>query len=83
MEPIEKAPSVSDYTPFDEHHEQTPGTFFGGKAVLHLRVPHVDLRIPSEQFGTQADLRRLAGDSSKSEDGIVRFCGPDVWVTSK
>lgn len=84
MEVVEAPVSREDFKPLSEHEEQTPGTFFGGKPVLHLVAEASTIKIPAEQFDTQDVLKQLSGGSAPSpvEDN-VHLSGVDVWVSSR
>lgn len=85
LETLDTLPVLEDFTPISEYNSQTPGTFFGGKAVLHLHAPNSTIKIPSDQFTAQSDFRRLSDNSGSAEssDGNVHLAGIDVWVTSR
>lgn len=85
LETLDAAPAVDDFTPLSEYSSQTPGTFFGGKPVLHLHAPDSTIKIANDQFDAQSDFQRLSGGSAPaaSSDGHVHLSGVDVWVTSR
>lgn len=83
LETLETAPQVADFTPLSEYTSQTPGSFFGGKAVLHLYAPASILKIPSEQFSAQHDFQRLSSTAPSAVEGQMHLSGIDVWVTSR
>lgn len=96
FEALTAAPSASDFTPLQEHQEQTPGTFFGTKPVLHLHSADAQLLVSKadlEGHSTFPDLRApsaastngtsaVNGTSADSEDTQLAIPGLDVWVTS-
>ncbi|KXS99048.1 hypothetical protein AC578_6940 [Pseudocercospora eumusae] len=84
MEHISEAPKLQDFTALSEHQEQTPGSFFGGKPVLHLHAPAATVKVPVQQYEAQADLRQLVGSTAPvPSDGNLNIEGVDVWVTSR
>lgn len=77
------SPQVGDFTLLSEHQEQTPGTFFGGKPVLHLHSPGAQIRILPEDLEAQPALASLKdGNPSPDSDGQLLLEHVDVWVTS-
>lgn len=85
LDTLNSAPVLEDFTPLNEYNSQTPGTFFGGKAVLHFHAPNSTLKIPIDQFAATSDFQRLSGgiDQPPSSDGHIHLAGVDVWVTSR
>lgn len=85
LETFDAAPLLDDFTPLSEYSSQTPGSFFGGKAVLHLHAPNSTIKISNDQFSAQSDFQRLFGGSAPaaSSDGDLHLSDVDVWVTSR
>lgn len=97
FEALTAAPSASDFTPLQEHQEQTPGTFFGTKPVLHLHSADAQLLVSKadlEAHSAFPDLRApsaastngtsaVNGTSADSEDTQLAIPALDVWVTSQ
>lgn len=84
-EVINRAPQLDDFTPLSDHQEQTPGTFFGGKPVLHLHGADAQLRITNAELTTQPDFAALwDGTSHASESNeTANLADIDVWVDSR
>ena len=86
LETTQDLPSLENFTLLSEHEQQTPGTFFGGKPVLHLRCPLASLKISKEDLQLQPALARLQYDELRSEDVTgeeqVIIDDIDVWVSS-
>ena len=83
LESIHSSSQVADFTLLSQHQEQTPGTFFGGKPVLHLHSPGARVKISPEDLETQPALASLKdGDPSPDGEGQVLLENVDVWVTS-
>ena len=83
---ITTAPTAEDFTPLSEHNEQTPGTFFGGKAVLHLQAPASKLQISKDDLEANEAVKALVAttdDAAVGADGFVAIQDIDVWVTSR
>ncbi|KAI5364884.1 Putative PH-like domain superfamily, protein ICln/Lot5/Saf5 [Septoria linicola] len=78
-------PSVDKFTPLREHHEQTPGTFFNAKPVLHIHAPQTYINLPLAAQQKHASLRALTHPvhDTTPQDGNIRIDNIDVWVTSK
>ena len=84
LETIQTSPAVADFTLLYEHQEQTPGTFFGGKPVLHLFSPAVKVRISREDLDTQPALLSLSdADDTLVNEEQVEIEDVDVWITSR
>ncbi|KAK5737631.1 hypothetical protein LTR17_006493 [Elasticomyces elasticus] len=82
FEVIHTAPQASDFTPLSAHQAQTPGTFFGGKAVLHYHCANTKVQIRQEELAAHADFAAL-GDAQTNQGGEGEIEGVDVWVTSR
>lgn len=85
LERIETPPAIEAFTLLSEHQEQTPGTFFGGKPVLHLHSPGAKVRISKEDLESQPGTLLALQDSprlSATLEGEVVIEDIDVWVTS-
>ena len=84
LESIGVSPNVGDFTLLSEHQEQTPGTFFGGKPVLHLHCPGAKVKISSHELESQPALLSLNdGEFDPNGDNQVEINNIDVWITSK
>jgi nucleotide-sensitive chloride channel 1A len=85
LELLDATPVLDDFTPLSEYSSQTPGSFFGGKAVLHLHAPNSTIKIPIDQFNAQPDFQRLYGGTAPAagSDNHAHLSGVDVWVTSR
>lgn len=77
------APSIEEYTPLSEHQQQTPGSFWGGKLVLHLRSTGADLKVSNEDLLSQPALAGLRPSSSNGSESEEILGGIDVWVLSR
>ena len=44
---LDAAPKAEDFTPLEEHQQQTPATFFGSKPVLYARYAGLTLTAPA------------------------------------
>ena len=83
---ITTAPTADDFTPLSEHHEQTPGSFFAGKPVLHLQAPASKLQISKEELEANEAVKALVAttdDTAVNSEGFVEIRDIDVWVTSR
>jgi chloride channel, nucleotide-sensitive, 1A len=86
-EKITSSPKVEDFTALDEHQEQTPGSFFGGKPVLHLQCAGT-LRISKTELEGHEDfgLGIKAGDQGYGVEDVdvdVEVDKVDIWVSSR
>ncbi|KAI5211625.1 hypothetical protein AUEXF2481DRAFT_29764 [Aureobasidium subglaciale EXF-2481] len=56
---IEISPRESDYTSLQAHQEETPGSFYDGKAVLHHRVQNASLKVSERELASNSTLQAL------------------------
>ena len=94
LEAVSELPTVDSFTPLSEHQSQTPGTFFGGKPVLHCHSPTTNLVVSLAQYEQTSALHELSTapqnqggsntrpNEASTEDDVV-ISGIDVWVTSR
>lgn len=83
---IVTAPTTDDFTPLSEHNEQTPGSFFAGKPVLHLQAPAARLQITKDDLESQEAIKALVAttdDVAADDQGLIEVQDIDVWVTSR
>jgi nucleotide-sensitive chloride channel 1A len=91
MELTSEVPTVESFIPLSEHQSQTPGTFFGGRPVLHYHSLGAKLLISQSQYAQFAALHELRDtegqngsigpNGTSAED--VTITGVDAWVTSQ
>lgn len=79
---LTRAPAFDDYEDLSEHLQRTPGSFFGGRPVLHLQCPRATVLISSSDLQSQPDFAALAGQTA-SDGTDVSIQDIDVWVTSQ
>ena len=79
---ISSAPTEGDFTPLNEHQEQTPQTFFAAQPVLHLQSSSAKLHIRRDELGGKEMFQALVGNGSAGEGEDVE-AEVDVWVTSR
>lgn len=87
LDVLQDLPALEDFTLLSQHQQQTPGSFFGGKPVLHLRCPLASIKISREDLELQpafASLRyeEASGEDSAGEEQVV-IEDIDVWVSSR
>ncbi|KAH9831102.1 hypothetical protein Tdes44962_MAKER02180 [Teratosphaeria destructans] len=80
---ISDSPKAQDFIPLSEHQEQTPGTFFGGKAVLHLQHSG-SLKISTSELASHSDfsLGIQSGDEGYGEEEVT-IDEVEIWVSSR
>lgn len=79
---LTSAPKVEDFTPLQEHQEQTPSTFFGAKPVLYAR--HSGLTLSASASKLQEDPAFQQFNSIRdgdSEDALIQDV--EIWVNSE
>ncbi|KAH6638942.1 regulator of volume decrease after cellular swelling-domain-containing protein [Boeremia exigua] len=77
---LETAPQASDFTPLQEHQEQTPATFFGAKPVTYASYSGVTLSAPSSQLQQDPVFAKFSTTTDGDETLIKDV---DIWVTSE
>jgi nucleotide-sensitive chloride channel 1A len=79
---LDSAPSAADFTPLQEHQEQTPATFFGAKPVLYAHYAGLTLSAPADQLQQDAAIAKFnAQRDGDNDDALVKDV--DIWVTSE
>ena len=77
---VDTAPRASDFTPLQEHQEQTPTTFFGAKPVTYAYYSSVTLSAPLSQLQEDAVFAKFS-TTTDGDDTLIRDV--DIWVTSE
>lgn len=77
---LNAAPQASDFTPLQEHQEQTPSTFFGAKPVVYANYSGVTLSAPASQLQDDPVFARFS-TTTEGDDTLVKDV--DIWVTSE
>jgi nucleotide-sensitive chloride channel 1A len=75
-------PRAEDFTPLQEHQEQTPTTFFGAKPVLYAHQSGLTLTTRVGQLQEDATFAKFSAHrNAEGQDDLV----PDVeiWVNSE
>jgi nucleotide-sensitive chloride channel 1A len=75
-------PGAEDFTPLQEHQEQTPATFFGAKPVLYARQAGLTLSASASQLREDAVFAKFSSErSGEGEDALVG--NVEIWVNSE
>ncbi|KAH7413629.1 regulator of volume decrease after cellular swelling-domain-containing protein [Phaeosphaeria sp. MPI-PUGE-AT-0046c] len=77
---LDSAPKTEDYTPLQEHQEQTPTTFFGSKPVVYARYAGLTLSAPASQLQQDAAFYRF-NTETEGEDALIKDV--EIWVNSE
>lgn len=77
---VATAPLASDFTPLQEHQEQTPTTFFGAKPVTYANYSGVTLSAPASQLQEDPVFAKFS-TTTDGDDTLIKDV--DVWVTSE
>ena len=77
---LDAAPKSEDFTPLQEHQEQTPTTFFGAKPVTYANYAGVTLSVPASQLQEDAVFAKFS-TTTDGDDTLIRDV--DIWVTSE
>lgn len=77
---LDTAPKTEDFTPLQEHQEQTPTTFFGANSILHAHYSGLTLSCSEAQLQQDAVFAKFSAEQD-GEDSLVKNI--DIWVTSE
>ena len=78
------APPVADeFTPLQEHQEQTPSTFFGAKPVLYSHYAGLTLSASKEKLQSHSAFAQFNTESEGTDEGDVLIKDVEVWVNSR
>lgn len=91
LEVTHDAPAVNQYTSIEEHQAQTPGTFFGGKPVLHYHSLGALLSIERDALENNPAFSGLRSATVHTEGHVngnsateqIHIRNIDIWVTSE
>ena len=77
---LNTAPKTEDFTPLQEHQQQTPTTFFGAKPVLYAHYSGLTLSAPASQLQQHVAFSKFSSESD-GEDALVKDVA--LWVSSE
>ncbi|KAF3053985.1 hypothetical protein E8E11_003548 [Didymella keratinophila] len=77
---LDSAPQATDFTPLQEHQEQTPTTFFGAKPVTYANYSGVTLSAPASQLQDDPVFAKFS-TTTDGDDTLIKDV--DIWVTSE
>jgi nucleotide-sensitive chloride channel 1A len=77
---LDTSPKIEDFTPLQEHQEQTPVTFFGSKPVLYARYPGLTLSASASQLQQDAAFFRFNIDG-EGDDALIKDV--EIWVNAE
>ena len=77
---VETAPKAEDFTPLQEHQEQTPTTFFGAKPVTYANYSGVTLSAPASQLQQDPVFAKFS-TTTDGDDTLIEHV--DIWVASE
>ena len=80
MRHLDTVPKTSDFTPLEEHQEQTPATFFNAKPVLYVQQNLLTLSIPASQLEQDSIFAKFSSERD-DEEVLVKDVG--IWVNSE
>jgi nucleotide-sensitive chloride channel 1A len=80
---ITTAPSSDDFTPLQEHQQQTPATFFGAKPVLYSH--HAGLTISAPKASLQSDdaFANFSSEPEGASEDDVLVNNVEAWVNAE
>ena len=75
-------PKAEDFTPLQEHQEQTPATFFGGKPVLYAQQSGLRLTARARQLQEDPVFAKFSVQAGgEGQDDLVP--NAEIWVNSE
>ncbi|KAI8933042.1 hypothetical protein NX059_009691 [Plenodomus lindquistii] len=77
---VSTAPQADDFTPLQEHQQQTPSTFFGAKPVLYANYSGLTLAALPSQLQQDVAFAKFSS-ASEGENALIKDI--TVWVTSE
>ena len=80
LQHLTSAPQSEDFTPLQQHQEQTPQSFFGAKPVLHAHYADITLSTAPGQLQQDAAFAKF---SSRREGEEELVDGVEIWVSSE
>ncbi|KAF1836100.1 hypothetical protein BDW02DRAFT_638186 [Decorospora gaudefroyi] len=80
LQHISSAPPAEDFTPLEEHQEQTPTSFFSSKPVLYAHYSGLTLMSPATQMAQDGAFSKFAA-SAEGEDVLINNI--TIWVSSQ
>lgn len=82
LQHLSTRPKTEDFTPLQDHQEQTPTTFFGSKPVLHASFTGITIVAPSDQVQLNPTIAKFTLSSDEgTDDSLVKDV--DIWVNSE
>lgn len=76
-------PAEDEFTPLQEHQEQTPSTFFGAKPVLYSHYAGLTISASKEKLQSHSVFAHFNTESEGTEEGDVLVKDVEVWVNSR
>ncbi|KAL5117461.1 hypothetical protein ACEQ8H_004626 [Pleosporales sp. CAS-2024a] len=77
---VDTQPKAEDYTPLEEHQQQTPSTFFGAKPVVYAHCVGLTLSVPASQL-QQDDAFSKFNTEQEGEEALIKDV--EIWVNSE
>ncbi|KAH9875877.1 hypothetical protein IAQ61_003342 [Plenodomus lingam] len=77
---IDTAPQAEDFTPLQEHQQQTPTTFFGANPVLYTHYDGLTLSAPPSQLEQNVAFSKFDSETD-GENALIKNVA--IWVSSQ
>lgn len=77
------APKSSDFTPLQEHQQQTPSTFFGAKPVLYVHHAGLTISAPKARLQSDDAFGRFSSEPEGASEDDVLVKDVEAWVNSE
>jgi len=79
---LSTSPKSADFTPLQEHQEQTPSTFFGAKPVLYAKQDSLTLSVLESKLRQDPVFSKFHSErDGEGQDALIK--GVEVWVNSE
>ncbi|KAF2448871.1 hypothetical protein P171DRAFT_407139 [Karstenula rhodostoma CBS 690.94] len=77
------APKAGDFTPLQEHQQQTPLTFFGAKPVLYAHHAGLTISAPKAKLQSNDAFANFSSELEGASEDDVLVKDVEVWVNSE
>lgn len=77
------APKADDFTPLQEHQQQTPSTFFGAKPVLYAHHAGFTISAPKSRLQSEDAFAKFSSEPEGASEDDVLVNNVEAWVNSE
>ncbi|OAG04777.1 uncharacterized protein CC84DRAFT_1092976 [Paraphaeosphaeria sporulosa] len=77
------APKSDDFTPLQEHQQQTPSTFFGAKPVLYVHQTGLNISASKAKLQSDDAFAKFSSEPEGASEDDVLVRDVEAWVNSE